>query len=193
MSSTSLRKNTGAKVEWKISLGPASSVTFTRGSDTTGIEPNIALVKYKLLAGGGMLKIVNRTVSEALRGLRYVPEEIDHVIGHIEPPPCRKKWNNCASTWGNRCVAGCRRRAHPSVTSSALQDTRVTSPSGCLKMAARESCLSPWQEFPRRGATPRTARSKGRRDTDSALGGLFQPFLQFSPADRFSAAPLGDQ
>jgi ribonucleoside-diphosphate reductase alpha chain len=39
--------------------------------DTTGVEPDIALVKYKLLAGGGMLKIVNRTVPEALRRLGY--------------------------------------------------------------------------------------------------------------------------
>jgi ribonucleoside-diphosphate reductase alpha chain len=53
-------------------------------SDTTGIEPDIALVKYKLLAGGGMLKIVNRTVSEALRALAYVPEQIQHIVHHVE-------------------------------------------------------------------------------------------------------------
>ena len=53
-------------------------------SDTTGIEPDIALVKYKLLAGGGILKIVNRTVSEALRNLGYAPEQLEHIIAHIE-------------------------------------------------------------------------------------------------------------
>src|SRR5258707_816463 len=52
--------------------------------DTTGVEPDIALVKYKLLAGGGLLKIVNRTVPEALRRLRYSQTEIDKVIAHIE-------------------------------------------------------------------------------------------------------------
>jgi ribonucleoside-diphosphate reductase alpha chain len=53
-------------------------------SDTTGIEPDIALVKYKLLAGGGMLKIVNRTVTEALRNLGYEPEQLEHILAHIE-------------------------------------------------------------------------------------------------------------
>ena len=52
--------------------------------DTTGIEPDIALVKYKLLAGGGMLKIVNQTVKPALRGLGYAAEEIEHMVAHIE-------------------------------------------------------------------------------------------------------------
>jgi ribonucleoside-diphosphate reductase alpha chain len=52
--------------------------------DTTGIEPDIALVKYKLLAGGGMLKIVNQTVRPALQKLGYNPEEIERIIAHID-------------------------------------------------------------------------------------------------------------
>src|SRR5262249_46844214 len=52
--------------------------------DTTGVEPDIALVKYKLLAGGGMLKIVNRTVPEALRRLGYEPGQIEGITAHIE-------------------------------------------------------------------------------------------------------------
>jgi ribonucleoside-diphosphate reductase alpha chain len=52
--------------------------------DTTGIEPDIALVKYKLLAGGGMLKIVNRGVPDALRRLGYGEAENKHIIAHIE-------------------------------------------------------------------------------------------------------------
>src|SRR5256886_817122 len=52
--------------------------------DTTGIEPDIALVKYKLLAGGGMLKIVNRTVPEALRRLGYGEDDVTRIIAHIE-------------------------------------------------------------------------------------------------------------
>ena len=52
--------------------------------DTTGIEPDIALVKYKLLAGGGMLKIVNRTVKPALENLGYNAEEIERIIAHID-------------------------------------------------------------------------------------------------------------
>src|SRR5205085_6923200 len=52
--------------------------------DTTGVEPDIALVKYKLLAGGGMLKMVNRTVPEALRRLGYSDSEILGIEKHIE-------------------------------------------------------------------------------------------------------------
>ena len=49
---------------------PTGTIGFLMDCDTTGIEPDIALVKYKLLAGGGMLKIVNQTVSPALRQAR---------------------------------------------------------------------------------------------------------------------------
>ena len=52
--------------------------------DTTGIEPDIALVKYKLLAGGGMLKIVNRGVPDALRRFGYNTKEAEGIIAHIE-------------------------------------------------------------------------------------------------------------
>ena len=52
--------------------------------DTTGVEPDIALVKYKLLAGGGMLKIVNRGVGDALHRLNYSAAENKHILAHIE-------------------------------------------------------------------------------------------------------------
>jgi len=50
------------------------TISFLMDCDTTGIEPDIALVKYKLLAGGGMLKIVNQTVTPALEKLEYNSE-----------------------------------------------------------------------------------------------------------------------
>jgi len=65
-------------------LAPTGTIAFLMDCDTTGIEPDIALVKYKLLAGGGMLKIVNRTVPEALRHLGYAEKEIEGIIAHIE-------------------------------------------------------------------------------------------------------------
>src|SRR6266851_418112 len=65
-------------------LAPTGTIAFLMDCDTTGVEPDIALVKYKLLAGGGLLKIVNRTVPEALRRLRYTPQEIEKIIAHIE-------------------------------------------------------------------------------------------------------------
>jgi len=65
-------------------LAPTGTIAFLMDCDTTGVEPDIALVKYKLLAGGGMLKIVNRTVPEGLRRLGYGAKEIESIIGHIE-------------------------------------------------------------------------------------------------------------
>ncbi len=65
-------------------LAPTGTIAFLMDCDTTGVEPDIALVKYKLLAGGGMLKIVNRGVPDALRRLGYSETEIDTIIAHIE-------------------------------------------------------------------------------------------------------------
>lgn len=65
-------------------LAPTGTIAFLMDCDTTGIEPDIALVKYKLLAGGGMLKIVNRTVPEALQRLGYTEAEVKKLIQHIE-------------------------------------------------------------------------------------------------------------
>src|SRR6478736_3572466 len=65
-------------------LAPTGTIAFLMDCDTTGVEPDIALVKYKLLAGGGMLKIVNRTVPEGLRRLGYAPEQIKGIVDHIE-------------------------------------------------------------------------------------------------------------
>ena len=65
-------------------LAPTGTIAFLMDCDTTGIEPDIALVKYKLLAGGGMLKIVNRGVPEALRSLGYNETENESIIAHIE-------------------------------------------------------------------------------------------------------------
>jgi len=65
-------------------LAPTGTIAFLMDCDTTGVEPDIALVKYKLLAGGGLLKIVNRTVPEGLRRLGYDAQQIERVTAHIE-------------------------------------------------------------------------------------------------------------
>ncbi|MBA3833781.1 MAG: vitamin B12-dependent ribonucleotide reductase [Chthoniobacterales bacterium] len=65
-------------------LAPTGTISFLMDCDTTGIEPDIALVKYKLLAGGGMLKIVNQTVRPALDKLGYNSDEIERIIAHID-------------------------------------------------------------------------------------------------------------
>jgi ribonucleoside-diphosphate reductase alpha chain len=64
-------------------LAPTGTIGFLMDCDTTGIEPDIALVKYKLLAGGGMLKIVNQTVKPALEKLGYAPDQIEKIMAHI--------------------------------------------------------------------------------------------------------------
>ncbi len=65
-------------------LAPTGTIAFLMDCDTTGVEPDIALVKYKLLAGGGMLKIVNRGVADALRRLHYDESLIANILAHVE-------------------------------------------------------------------------------------------------------------
>ncbi len=65
-------------------LAPTGTIAFMMDCDTTGIEPDIALVKYKKLVGGGMIKIVNQTVPRALKRLGYTPVEIEAIVGHID-------------------------------------------------------------------------------------------------------------
>jgi ribonucleoside-diphosphate reductase alpha chain len=65
-------------------LAPTGTISFMMDCDTTGIEPDIALVKYKQLAGGGMLKMVNRTVPLALQTLGYDAEQIEAIVAYID-------------------------------------------------------------------------------------------------------------
>ena len=83
-SAASLGKRHGYRNAQVTVLAPTGTISFLMDCDTTGIEPDIALVKYKLLAGGGMLKIVNQTVTPALEKLGYNSEEIERIIAHIE-------------------------------------------------------------------------------------------------------------
>ena len=65
-------------------LAPTGTIGFMMDCDTTGVEPDIALVKYKKLSGGGLMKIVNQTVPEALRKLGYDGEQIEHIVAYID-------------------------------------------------------------------------------------------------------------
>jgi ribonucleoside-diphosphate reductase alpha chain len=64
-------------------LAPTGTISFLMDCDTTGIEPDLALVKHKLLAGGGLLKIVNESVAPALEKLGYNPEQIEDIRFYI--------------------------------------------------------------------------------------------------------------
>jgi len=65
-------------------LAPTGTISFMMDCDTTGIEPDIALVKYKQLAGGGMLKIVNQTVPQALQNLGYSAAQVESILEYID-------------------------------------------------------------------------------------------------------------
>ena len=80
----SLGKKHGYRNAQVTVLAPTGTIGFLMDCDTTGIEPDIALVKYKLLAGGGMLKIVNQTVKPALQSLGYASDQIERIIAHID-------------------------------------------------------------------------------------------------------------
>jgi ribonucleoside-diphosphate reductase alpha chain len=65
-------------------LAPTGTIGFMMDCDTTGVEPDIALVKYKQLAGGGMMKIVNRTLRPALVRLGYSDDRIDAILKFVD-------------------------------------------------------------------------------------------------------------
>ena len=65
-------------------LAPTGTIGFMMDCDTTGVEPDIALVKYKKLVGGGLMKIVNNTVPMALARLGYTPAQIKDIVGYID-------------------------------------------------------------------------------------------------------------
>lgn len=64
-------------------LAPTGTIGFMMGCDTTGIEPDFSLIKYKDMVGGGSMVIVNQTVPRALRNLGYTQEQIDDIVAHI--------------------------------------------------------------------------------------------------------------
>jgi ribonucleoside-diphosphate reductase alpha chain len=65
-------------------LAPTGTIGFMMDCDTTGIEPDLALVKQKRLVGGGVIKIVNNTVPAALMKLGYAPEEVAQIVDYID-------------------------------------------------------------------------------------------------------------
>jgi ribonucleoside-diphosphate reductase alpha chain len=65
-------------------LAPTGTIGFMMDCDTTGVEPDIALVKYKKLVGGGLMKIVNQTVPMALKRIGYTPAQVDAIVQYID-------------------------------------------------------------------------------------------------------------
>jgi ribonucleoside-diphosphate reductase alpha chain len=65
-------------------IAPTGTIGFMMDCDTTGIEPDLALVKHKKLVGGGVIKIVNNTVPAALVKLGYTPGQVEQIVAHID-------------------------------------------------------------------------------------------------------------
>ncbi len=65
-------------------IAPTGTIGFMMDCDTTGIEPDLALVKHKKLVGGGVIKIVNNTVPQALIRLGYGAEQVEQIVSHID-------------------------------------------------------------------------------------------------------------
>jgi ribonucleoside-diphosphate reductase alpha chain len=99
-------------------LAPTGTIAFLMDCDTTGVEPDIALVKYKLLAGGGMLKIVNRGVPDALRRMNYSEAEIKKIIAHIEKHDTIEDVEDCS---GESATADQRRSQSAATIKSGLK------------------------------------------------------------------------
>ncbi len=76
--------NDGLRNAQTTVLAPTGTIAFMMDCDTTGVEPDIALVKYKKLVGGGYMKIVNSTVAQALESLGYSQEEINRISEYID-------------------------------------------------------------------------------------------------------------
>jgi ribonucleoside-diphosphate reductase alpha chain len=79
-----LGEKNGYKNSQVTVLAPTGTIGFMMDCDTTGIEPDLALIKMKKLVGGGVIKIVNNTVPQALMKLGYTPEQTSEIVSYID-------------------------------------------------------------------------------------------------------------
>ncbi|MGF1429452.1 vitamin B12-dependent ribonucleotide reductase [Kitasatospora sp. LaBMicrA B282] len=108
-------------------LAPTGTIGLMMDCDTTGVEPDLALVKFKKLVGGGSMQIVNNTVPRALKRLGYHPEAVEAVVAHI-------------AEHGNVVDAPGLKTEHYEVFDCAMGE-RSISPMGHVRMM---SAIQPW-------------------------------------------------
>ncbi|MFF4757564.1 vitamin B12-dependent ribonucleotide reductase [Streptomyces sp. NPDC001292] len=108
-------------------LAPTGTIGLAMSCDTTGVEPDLALVKFKKLVGGGSMQIVNGTVPQALRRLGYQEEQIEAIVAHI-------------AEHGNVIDAPSLKHEHYEVFDCAMGE-RAISPMGHVRMMA---AIQPW-------------------------------------------------
>lgn len=110
-------------------LAPTGTIGLMMDCDTTGVEPDLALVKFKKLVGGGSMQIVNGTVPQALRRLGYQPEQVDAIIAHI-------------ADHGNVIDAPALKTEHYSVFDCAMGERAISAMGHVRMMAAAQPFLS---------------------------------------------------
>lgn len=108
-------------------LAPTGTIGLMMDCDTTGVEPDLALVKFKKLVGGGSMQIVNNTVPRALKRLGYQPEQVEAIVAHI-------------AEHGNVIDAPGLRPEHYGVFDCAMGDRSIP-PMGHVRMMA---AAQPW-------------------------------------------------
>ncbi|MFC9683357.1 vitamin B12-dependent ribonucleotide reductase [Streptomyces sp. NPDC056948] len=108
-------------------LAPTGTIGLAMSCDTTGVEPDLALVKFKKLVGGGSMQIVNGTVPQALRRLGYLEEQIEAVVAHI-------------ADHGNVIDAPSLKPEHYEVFDCAMGDRSISAMGHVRMMAA----IQPW-------------------------------------------------
>ncbi|MFL6179086.1 MAG: vitamin B12-dependent ribonucleotide reductase, partial [Actinomycetes bacterium] len=118
----SLGEQNGFRNSQASVLAPTGTIGLMMDCDTTGIEPDLALVKFKKMVGGGSLQIVNNTVPRALRKLGYTEETIEAIVEHI-------------AQHGNVVDAPGLKPEHESVFDCAM-GARTISPMGHVRMMA---------------------------------------------------------
>src|SRR5688500_19014383 len=121
----------GEKNGWRNAqasvIAPTGTIGLMMDCDTTGLEPDLALVKFKKLVGGGSMQIVNQTVPRALRALGYQEEQVEAIVEHI-------------AAHGNVVDAPGLKLEHYEVFDCAMGE-RSISPMGHVKMMA---AIQPW-------------------------------------------------
>jgi ribonucleoside-diphosphate reductase alpha chain len=123
----------GEKNGWRNAqasvLAPTGTIGLMMDCDTTGIEPDLALVKFKKLVGGGSMQIVNQTVPRALRNLGYQEEQLEAIVEHI-------------AEHGNVVDAPGLRQEHYEVFDCAMGERSISAMGHVRMMAAAQPFLS---------------------------------------------------
>ncbi|MFT2018837.1 vitamin B12-dependent ribonucleotide reductase [Streptomyces sp. 796.1] len=110
-------------------LAPTGTIGLMMDCDTTGVEPDLALVKFKKLVGGGSMQIVNNTVPKALKRLGYQPEQVEAIVSHI-------------AEHGNVLDAPGLRPEHYEVFDCAMGERAISAMGHVRMMAAAQPFLS---------------------------------------------------